>query len=249
MAELFGRDDRRQRRPRRLDAPLRRIEALHGRLRHRRRAHAAGLRAGAGEQAPEATAASSLCIFGDGAVNEGEFHEALNLAAVWKLPVIFLCENNLYGMGTDMRRVSAETEVYKRAEAYDIPRRAGRRHGRAGRARSGRKRLAAPVRAGKGPSSSRRSDLPLPRPLDGRPGVLPDEGRGRSAGASSIPDQRKFRDEAARSTTTIIEREARERCRRRRTSMDDAARFAEESPDAGARAAVRARLQGGAADA
>jgi pyruvate dehydrogenase E1 component alpha subunit len=63
-----------------------------------------------------------LCIFGDGAVNEGEFHEALNLASVWKLPVVFLCENNFYGMGTDIRRVSAVVEVYKRAqEAYAIP--------------------------------------------------------------------------------------------------------------------------------
>ncbi len=62
-----------------------------------------------------------LCVFGDGAVNEGEFHESLNLAAVWKLPVIFLCENNFYGMGTDIRRVSAVIEVYKRAEAYAMP--------------------------------------------------------------------------------------------------------------------------------
>jgi pyruvate dehydrogenase E1 component alpha subunit len=60
-------------------------------------------------------------FIGDGAVNEGEFHEALNLAAVWRLPVLFICENNLYGMGTDIRRVSAVTEVYKRADAYAIP--------------------------------------------------------------------------------------------------------------------------------
>ena len=59
-------------------------------------------------------------FFGDGAVNEGEFHEALNLAAVWKLPVLFICENNFYGMGTDVRRVSAVIEIYKRAEAYAI---------------------------------------------------------------------------------------------------------------------------------
>jgi pyruvate dehydrogenase E1 component alpha subunit len=62
-----------------------------------------------------------LCIFGDGAVNEGEFHEALNLASVWKLPVIFMCENNFFGMGTDIRHVSAVIEVYKRAEAYAMP--------------------------------------------------------------------------------------------------------------------------------
>ena len=61
-----------------------------------------------------------LCFFGDGAVNEGEFHESLNLAAVWRLPVVFLCENNLYGMGTDIRRVSAVTDVYRRACAYNI---------------------------------------------------------------------------------------------------------------------------------
>jgi pyruvate dehydrogenase E1 component alpha subunit len=62
-----------------------------------------------------------LCIFGDGSVNQGMFHESLNLAAVWRLPIIFLCENNFYGMGTDIRRVSAVIEVYKRAEAYAIP--------------------------------------------------------------------------------------------------------------------------------
>src|SRR5947207_3377862 len=50
-----------------------------------------------------------VCYFGDGAVPEGEFHEALNLAALWKLPVIFLCENNRYAMGTSLERALAET--------------------------------------------------------------------------------------------------------------------------------------------
>ena len=63
----------------------------------------------------------SVCFFGDGAVNEGEFHEALNLASVWKTPVLFLCENNLYGMGTALERASAVPEVYKRAAAYNVP--------------------------------------------------------------------------------------------------------------------------------
>ena len=63
----------------------------------------------------------TLNFFGDGAVNQGEFHESLNLAAIWKLPVVFLCENNLYGMGTDVRRVSAEPEPHKRACGYNIP--------------------------------------------------------------------------------------------------------------------------------
>jgi pyruvate dehydrogenase E1 component alpha subunit len=60
------------------------------------------------------------CFLGDGSVNEGAFHESLNLAAVWKLPVLFICENNFYAMGTAMRKVSALAEIYKRAEAYGI---------------------------------------------------------------------------------------------------------------------------------
>jgi pyruvate dehydrogenase E1 component alpha subunit len=62
-----------------------------------------------------------LNFFGDGAVNEGEFHESLNLASLWKLPVVFFCENNLYAMGTPLRKSSAVPEIYKRAEAYAIP--------------------------------------------------------------------------------------------------------------------------------
>ncbi|HEY7270501.1 MAG TPA: pyruvate dehydrogenase (acetyl-transferring) E1 component subunit alpha [Dehalococcoidia bacterium] len=62
----------------------------------------------------------ALAIMGDGAVNEGEFHESLNLAKVWNLPVLFLVENNLYGMGTAAARTSAVTEVHRRAAAYDI---------------------------------------------------------------------------------------------------------------------------------
>ncbi len=61
-----------------------------------------------------------LCFMGDAAVNQGAFHESMNLAAVWKLPVIFAVENNEYGMGTKFSRVSA-TEVRERACAYGIP--------------------------------------------------------------------------------------------------------------------------------
>src|SRR5215468_10404141 len=62
-----------------------------------------------------------LCFFGDGAVPEGEFHESLNLAALWKLPVIFICENNRYAMGTAIHRALAQTEIWKFAETYGIP--------------------------------------------------------------------------------------------------------------------------------
>src|SRR6202158_4611233 len=62
-----------------------------------------------------------LCFFGDGAVPEGEFHESLNLAALWKLPVIFICENNRYAMGTAIHRALAQTEIWRFAETYGIP--------------------------------------------------------------------------------------------------------------------------------
>ncbi len=62
-----------------------------------------------------------ICFFGDGAVNQGTFHESLNMAALWKLPVLFVCENNQYQIGTEIHRHSAVPEVYKRASAYRIP--------------------------------------------------------------------------------------------------------------------------------
>jgi pyruvate dehydrogenase E1 component alpha subunit len=62
-----------------------------------------------------------LCFFGDGSVPQGEFHESLNLAALWKLPVVYICENNRYAMGTAIERALAQTEIYRFAEAYKIP--------------------------------------------------------------------------------------------------------------------------------
>ncbi len=62
-----------------------------------------------------------LCYFGDGAVPQGEFHESLNLAALWKLPVIYLCENNRYAMGTAIERALAQTEIWRFGETYRIP--------------------------------------------------------------------------------------------------------------------------------
>lgn len=62
----------------------------------------------------------TVCIFGDGAVAEGEFHESLNLAALWKLPVLFICENNLYAMGTALKFTQSETNISKKAASYRI---------------------------------------------------------------------------------------------------------------------------------
>lgn len=63
----------------------------------------------------------SVCFFGDGASNEGAFHEALNLASVWKLPVIFVCENNLYGISVSQARHQAITDIADRAIGYGMP--------------------------------------------------------------------------------------------------------------------------------
>ncbi len=62
-----------------------------------------------------------VCFFGDGAVNQGTFHESLNMAALWHLPVLFVCENNRYQIGTEIHRHSAVVDVYKRACGYRIP--------------------------------------------------------------------------------------------------------------------------------
>jgi pyruvate dehydrogenase E1 component alpha subunit len=63
----------------------------------------------------------TACFFGDGAVAEGAFHEAMNLAALWKLPVLFCCENNLYGMGTAIERAEAQTDFCTKAASYAMP--------------------------------------------------------------------------------------------------------------------------------
>ena len=63
----------------------------------------------------------TACFFGEGAVAEGEFHESMNLAALWKLPVLFCCENNLYAMGTALSRSESETDICLKAAAFEIP--------------------------------------------------------------------------------------------------------------------------------
>jgi pyruvate dehydrogenase E1 component alpha subunit len=64
--------------------------------------------------------AVTVCFFGDGAVAEGEFHECMNLAAVWRLPVLFVCENNTYAMGTAVGRVLSQTDLALTAAAYEM---------------------------------------------------------------------------------------------------------------------------------
>ena len=63
----------------------------------------------------------TICMFGDGATNIGYFHEAVNLSKVWNLPILWVCENNQYGMGTAVERASAVSEIRQKAEGYGIP--------------------------------------------------------------------------------------------------------------------------------
>jgi len=63
----------------------------------------------------------TLCFFGDGAARQGILHEAFNMAVLWNLPVIFICENNYYAMGTSIERTSKVLDIYRMADAYDMP--------------------------------------------------------------------------------------------------------------------------------
>ena len=93
-------------------------------LRRATRSSAAGCRWPSGWPWPTScriAARVTACFFGDGAVAEGEFHESLNLAALWKLPVLFLCENNLYAMGTALEAASVADGHPSKAAGYGIP--------------------------------------------------------------------------------------------------------------------------------
>jgi pyruvate dehydrogenase E1 component alpha subunit len=65
--------------------------------------------------------AVTACFFGEGAAGEGEFHESMNLAELWDLPVLFVCENNLYAMGMPLEQAEAETDIFRKAQAYRTP--------------------------------------------------------------------------------------------------------------------------------
>ena len=144
-SEPVGRDgravrqgDRRRPRPRRLDAPAGRAAPLLRRLGHRRRPPADRRRRGAGAR-PTATCRNAvLCQFGDGAVETGAFHEALNLAGIWDLPIVFQVINNQYGMGTSVEPVLGRARALAARRRLPHARRAGRRQRRAGRPRGDR---------------------------------------------------------------------------------------------------------------
>ena len=172
--------------------------------------------------------AVTVCMFGDGASNTGNFGETMNLAALWKLPVLFLVENNLYGMGTSVERHSAQTDLSKKAEGYGIPgtRIDGMdvvavREGVAEGIRLAREEQPA--------DPARGLHLPLPRPLRRRPRGLP-RARGGRGVAGERPD-RELRAALRRGRACW----ASARCSRRATKAEEeveaAVEFAEASPE------------------
>ena len=128
-----------------------------------------------------------LSMMGDGATNQGTFGETMNLAALWKLPVVFLIVNNQFGMGTALHRHSAVTDLSRKSEGFGVP----------GTRCDGMDVLdvhavvaeALPPRARGAPAAARRGgDLSLPRPLDGRPRGVPHQGGGGGV-APARPDR------------------------------------------------------------
>ena len=141
----------------------------------------------------EARRRRTVCFFGDGANNEGAFHEALNMASIWKLPVIFVCENNQYGMSTSTERSTAVKRISRaRRRLLDAGRHRRRQRLRGRRRGDARGDRARPRR--RGPEPGREHDLSLARPFEVRPQPLPHQGRDRRAGSPRDPIER-FRTE------------------------------------------------------
>ena len=120
MAEMFGKRTGYCRGPRRLDAHRRPL-ARHPRLqRHRRRRDPARLRRRADREAARHRP-GRVAYFGDGAAGQGAVHEGMNLAATWRLPVVFICENNQYALSADWRTQRAVEDIADRAAGYGMP--------------------------------------------------------------------------------------------------------------------------------
>ena len=144
--------DRRLRGRRRLDAPDRLLEGQHRRQRHRRRRAADRGRCGARRSRCRSEPNVALTFFGDGATNIGTFHEALNMAAVWKAPVVFIITNNLYGEYSPSATTTPHGRPGPAGRSVRHARHRRRRPGRRRRQRDRQRGARAGTRAASGPS-------------------------------------------------------------------------------------------------
>ena len=170
-----------------------------------------------------------MCILGDGTTNIGAFHESLNLAGIWNLPIVYVIVNNKLGMGTTVEAASAEPDLYKRGSAYRIP--GERVDGDDPIAvRDGALR-ALEAREGGAPAHAARGDeLPAARAFRRRPGPLPFEG-GHGRGAGQRPGARRSAHEAHRRARCSTEAAAEEIHVAADKTVTDAVAFADASPD------------------
>ena len=171
--------------------------------------------------------AVTACFFGEGAMAEGEFHEAINLAALWNLPVLFCCENNRYAMGTSLETSESQVDLALKARGIRDPGVGGRRDGPVGGApcRPPRRRR---DRVRRRAGLPRIPDLPVPGSLDVRPGPVPGPGRDRAMEAAR-PD-RHARPVARRRRSCSIDADLDALWERARTETDQAVAAADAAP-------------------